>query len=74
MIFKPSFHSVVGPAVTFRVLPNSQNFTANDVSEKACEYPKNVTNRPNNVIKSDVCQTALFRINACCTNNASYLI
>ncbi|KAA0713205.1 Receptor-type tyrosine-protein phosphatase-like N [Triplophysa tibetana] len=27
--------SVVGPAVTFRVLPNSQNFTANDVSEKA---------------------------------------
>ncbi|XP_057194466.1 receptor-type tyrosine-protein phosphatase-like N isoform X1 [Triplophysa rosa] len=27
--------SVVGPAVTFRVLPNTQNFTANDVSEKA---------------------------------------
>ncbi|XP_073726952.1 receptor-type tyrosine-protein phosphatase-like N [Misgurnus anguillicaudatus] len=27
--------SVVGPAVTFRVLPNSQNFTASEVSEKA---------------------------------------
>ncbi|KAK9972846.1 hypothetical protein ABG768_023608 [Culter alburnus] len=26
--------SVVGPAVTFRVLPNSQNLTANEVSEK----------------------------------------
>uniref|UniRef100_A0A673HIR6 Receptor-type tyrosine-protein phosphatase-like N n=1 Tax=Sinocyclocheilus rhinocerous TaxID=307959 RepID=A0A673HIR6_9TELE len=27
--------SVVGPAVTFRVLPNSQNLTASEVSEKA---------------------------------------
>uniref|UniRef100_A0A8C1DGK5 Protein tyrosine phosphatase receptor type N n=2 Tax=Cyprinus carpio TaxID=7962 RepID=A0A8C1DGK5_CYPCA len=27
--------SVVGPAVTFRVLPNSQNLTATEVSEKA---------------------------------------
>lgn len=37
-VIHPFCHSVVGPAVTFRVLPNSQNFTANDVSEKAGEY------------------------------------
>ncbi|KAK2888995.1 hypothetical protein Q8A67_014370 [Cirrhinus molitorella] len=30
--------SVVGPAVTFRVLPNSQNLTTGDVSEKAVAH------------------------------------
>lgn len=30
-----SVHSVVGPALTFRVRPNSQNLTAAEVADKA---------------------------------------
>jgi len=37
VMINSALHSVVGPAVTFRVLPNSQNLTANEVSEKAGE-------------------------------------